>query len=135
MSRLSRETLNNFRTGPLGIALFYGYLIAIIATALLLIVVLVQLNARANEAHALAEKTAQVSKENSRAIAVGRRALCNQKREKKRTIEETTKLLNDPRFAGKSTVFGIDKSVLRRSVAVNRRDLRALSDVKCKAAV
>lgn len=108
-ARLDR--LNRLRTSPVGVALFYGYLIAILITAAVV---------------------GRAVLNNSRTAREARRAVCALKTERVHRVDRTLAILShpdDPNNARIIATFG--RPLLVRSLVTAREDAKALSDVSC----
>jgi hypothetical protein len=103
--------LNKFRTSGPGVALFYGYLVAILVTAYVVGRAVLDNSRTAHEAH---------------------RAVCALKIERVHRVDQTLAILehpDDPENARIIATFG--RPLLLRSLATAREDAKALSDVSC----
>lgn len=108
-ARLDR--LNRFRTSPVGVAMFYGYLLAIIVSGALVGHVILDNRRIASESH---------------------RGLCTLKAERVARVKTTEAILADPNKPENARIietFG--KPFIVRSLATSRADAKALGDVSC----
>lgn len=110
--RLRRiEKLNNWRTSTWGMALFYGYLLAILVSTALASVALAKNIHTANDAH---------------------RGLCALKVERQARVDRAEEFLHKPYTAeARKVIDSIGYGVLKRSLAQSKSDLDALKDVDC----
>lgn len=105
------ESLNKFRTSGVGVALFYGYLVAILLATSLAASALIKNSHTANDAH---------------------RGLCALKMERQARVDRAEAFLNKPYTPeAKRVIKAIGYEVLKRSLAQSKADLYALKDVDC----
>lgn len=105
------DTLNAFRTSAWGVALFYGYLIAILLSTSLVAKVIVDNRHIASESH---------------------RGICALKAERTRRYEQTKEILDHPEADNNAKIIAsFGRPLLVRSLTTAKGDMDALKDVSC----